>query len=475
MTPAPKIKKPINNGQRLVNRNMEESIFERSLKNIKDNKKQIQLENEKKNFRIRNRGPNNNHSIYISNDSKGNKQIYYKNSKEIESNRSKINNYKIQSNKNNIIKNKNREILRENEIKKFIPKYYTIDNDYHKKNSFQYINNSSSNEEEQINNSNKIIYSKINNFGIIHNNKLQKREDEYHYKKRIQKINEQENELERLKQEEIIPQRNINFKINKEEYLYQREDSPHDVDEHNQKRSKNYKNLQQDIYERYYDNQGNYLGKKKILPTKQIPIINSEQKEGDELEYHQEEFEEKEEQEEQEENESTTNNKDLVKGGEYNKNIFENKNEYFIQSQNLKVIGKYENDKKLQGSDNEEDKEGEEQQIEEGLEIEELERNNILNKYVKENVNDNSEENNSDKINNEEKEINKNKKDINRNNYEYINKKNKKNEEEIENKNEQIKQEEEEEEDNEKYLKEEENKENSLIRNELVNMGKNLE
>ena len=426
MTPAPKIKKPINNAQRLVNRNMEESIFERSLKNIKDNKKQIQLENEKKNFRIRNRGPNNNHSIYISNDSKGNKQIYYKNSKEIESNRSKINNYKIQINKNHIIKNKNREILRENEIKKFIPKYYTIDNDYHKKNSFQYINNSSSNEEEQINDSNKIIYSKINNFSIIHNNKLKKREDEYHNKKRIQKIYEQENELERLEQKEIIPQRNINFKINKEEYLYQREDSPHDVDEHNQKRSKNYKNLQQDIYERYYDNQGNYLGKKKIFLTKQIPIINLDQRGEHELAYHQEEEEEEEEQEEQEENESTpnyrtyqTNNKDLIKKEEYNKNIFENKNKYVIQSQNLKVIGKNENDKIMQSSDNEQDKEEDEQQIEEGLEIEGIEINN------------------------------------------------KKNEEEIENKNknEQIKEEEEEEEE-EKYLKEEENKENSLNENE---------
>ena len=82
MTPVPKIKKPINNAQRLVKRNMEDSIFERSLKNIKDNEKQIQFENEKKNFRIRNRG-NNNHSIYISNGSIGNKQIYYKNLREI--------------------------------------------------------------------------------------------------------------------------------------------------------------------------------------------------------------------------------------------------------------------------------------------------------------------------------------------------------------------------------------------------------
>ena len=81
-------------------------------------------------------------------------------------------------------------------------------------------------------------------------------------KKEIVQNNEElENEIEGTEQEGIMQQ--INTNINNVEDLYQKEEIPEDIDERIPTVNKNVKNIQTEINEKYYDNQGNYLGEKK--------------------------------------------------------------------------------------------------------------------------------------------------------------------------------------------------------------------
>ena len=420
-TPVPKINKPFLDIQRFVKVNEEESIFEKSLKNIRENKEVIQAENEVINFRIRNRGSKN-HRIYISNDSKRNRQGQYRTSTEILSNRSqgKYNNNHKNVNKN-IIKNNNLRIIQKgNEKDISYPKYYQVENHYNKKKNFQIINNKNNNNDnssednniqnnEEEEDSGLIIYSKENNFGIAHKNKLKRK-----------KYNNNERAYEK---EEKIKKRNIIS--NTKEYLYQREDSPHDKDEYYRKKKK-----------KYYDNHGYYLDEKNIMHKKQISSVIPKFRPEYEFVHNQQEEDEGEEFEEQEENENSNNNnygqylsnnknkinmekfnypKDKIQSYEYNNNNKfdeKNKNVFVIQSQNLHVYGQYENDKEKQededDEENDNDKEADEQHIEDVLDNyekeETVQKDENVNKNEEENKIDNDNEKNKISNNNEKEE-----------------------------------------------------------------------
>ena len=63
--------RPINDVRRLIRQNREYTAFERSLKNIRDNEEEIELENEERNNRVKIKtSGSNNHRLYISNNSK---------------------------------------------------------------------------------------------------------------------------------------------------------------------------------------------------------------------------------------------------------------------------------------------------------------------------------------------------------------------------------------------------------------------
>ena len=71
--------RPINDVQRLVRQNREYSAFERSLRNIRDNEEEIELENEERNNRVKIKtSGSNNHRLFISNNSKGRHGRKYK-------------------------------------------------------------------------------------------------------------------------------------------------------------------------------------------------------------------------------------------------------------------------------------------------------------------------------------------------------------------------------------------------------------
>ena len=108
--------------------------------------------------------------------------------------------------------------------------------------------------------------------------------------------------------------------MSKNNDLYNEEEIPHDKDEIPNK--KKMKNIETEINEKYYDNQGNYLGEKKIITTKQVPV--------DENNIPQDEENGEEEQEDVEEYESE------------NANNLDNNNEYIPYKSNNRKFKKRE-------------------------------------------------------------------------------------------------------------------------------------
>ena len=370
---VPKTMRPINYSKNFVKQNREYTAFERSLKNIRDNEEEIEIENEERNRRIRIKtNGSNNHRLYISKNSKGKPSRKYKTYTELQSDRPQEyvlqdiddddsqDEYYIPPNINrnkNIIKNDNFRFLPQEEGNRYQsnpPIYHPEEekNYYEEENmdNYQNVNTQTQNEEnveednydevEQIYVPNKLITAREDNFRIIQNNERNRRK-EFNQKQFIQNSqnsdeNEQmqDNEIERKEHlEEIIQPTNINTNI--EEDLYQREDSPKDCDDNIQEENKNLKNIQTKINEKYYDNQGNYLGEKKIITKKKVQA-NNQNNQREEGEYQ----DEQDEQEDDEENENEytpyqSNHKKFKKRGENNKNIIESKyHSYFGDSNN---------------------------------------------------------------------------------------------------------------------------------------------
>ena len=491
---VPKIMRPISDVQRLVRQNREYSAFERSLRNIRDNEEEIELDNEERNNRVRIKtSGSNNHRLFISDNNRGRPSRKYKTFTELQENRAEgyilqdvddnsdeFDIYQNIKNRNMVKYNNLRIIKNENKYRPPPPKYEPEENNYYEEENIEHIKNiqkinnrnkedelneenDNNDEEEQIYDSKQLINTKEDNFRIVHNSKMVKRREEFNEEENqdqndAHRQDIDENEIEG--QEEIIHQTNINT----EEDLYQRgEEIPQDNDEITPM-NKNIKNIQTEINEKYYDNQGNYLGEKKIITTKQVPVINKIQREElEEAEY----FEEQEEQEDNEnendnENEYTpyqSNNKKFKKRGEKNindknhkeskyhsyfgdsnNNVYyeikgsgdinkeeESKNEeeienrnykepivlvknvtFGIQSENLCVPAEdNDNEEKenIDEKDNNDEKEADEQQIDENAEIEEEDVQNHINKSIENNDND---KNNNSIVNEQQKIINQN-------------------------------------------------------------------
>ena len=230
----PKIMKPINDVQRLLKNKKEYSAFENSLRNIRNNEEEIELENKERNNRVRNKTTGiNNQSLYSSNNSNDRNRKYrtstekedyrtqgkryilqdidddnnedydiYQNQNYSNENMNRYNNYRVAQNI------KNERILNRRQP---IQQYYQDENDYYEeeqietnlnKNNNQNrnmnINNLNNEEEEmedeeeeeveQMYDSSQLIKSKESNFGIVNNN--------------FNILNKQENEEEKLEEKE---------------------------------------------------------------------------------------------------------------------------------------------------------------------------------------------------------------------------------------------------------------------------------
>ena len=496
---VPKIMRPINEVQRLVRQNKEYTAFERSLKNIRDNEEEIELDNEERNNRVKIKTSGyNNQGLYISGNNKSKSSRKYKTYTELQENRAdgyilqdvdNSDDYDMYPNNRdrnrNIAKNNNlRMIKNEKQYRPQpgkSPRYQPEENNYYEeeylennRNEQNYNNrnrngeeeiedediDNNNDEEEQLYDPKQIIKVKEDNFRIVRNNEINQEQNNIHTQE-VEGEGEEdieedkENQIEGQEQDEIIHNSKIN-NFNSEEDLYQRgEELPLDQDEGISPRKKNVKNIQTEINEKYYDNQGNYLGEKKIITTKQVPVMsNNEQREElEEGEYY-------EEQEEPEENENINNkeyavyksNKNFKKRGDknimnkeskyhsyfgdsnnnvyyeikgsgdinregskneeevqnrkYKEPIVQVKNVTFgIQSENLCVPGQdNDNEEKenLDEKENTEEKEADEQQIDENAEIEEEEEehNNINESKNNEELNNTNRNQNTDNDNN---------------------------------------------------------------------------
>ena len=325
----PKIMRPINEVQRLLRNKREYSAFERSLRNIRDNEEEIELENERRNNRVRIKTSGDNNIRFISNNN-GRPSREYKTFTQQQdyrtqgqgyilqdiddSNFEDYDSYQNQSNKNigispNVISQRNRMQQQYMQGKNYFEEQQlgNIQNINNLRNIQNYNEqevdeDDDNDEEEQIYDSNQLITAKEDNFGIVQNiNKgnINNREidDEEVEHAQIQ-MNEREMEEQRSTENNGI---------------YRREEVPEDRDENILPNGKNLKNIETEINEKYYDNQGNYLGEKKIITTEQVPRE----------EYLQQDDEYYEEQEEIEENENDneytpyqSSNKKFKKRGE---------------------------------------------------------------------------------------------------------------------------------------------------------------
>ena len=481
---VPKIMRPINEVQRLIRQNKEYTAFERSLKNIRDNEEEIELDNEVRNNRVNIKtSGSNNHRLFISDNNKGKPSRKYKTYTELQENRNDeyilqdidSDDYDMhQNNRNrNVIKNNNIRIIKnENRYRPQpakSPNYEVEGNNYYEEDNLENVrnlqnypdrnrnveeeyedNDNNNDEEQQMYGPKQLIKAKEDNFIIVQNSKINQEQNNIHAHVGEGEGEDIEEDKENIdtqgqEQEEIIQNSNMN-NINTEEDLYQKgEESPLDQDEIMSSGTKNVKNIQTEINEKYYDNQGNYLGEKKIITTKQVPITNNNIGQRDEIEEGEGEY--LEEQEELEENENINNkeyavfksskkfkkrgdrnyneskyhsyfgdsnnnvyyeikgpretDKEESKNGEevekrnYKEPIVQVKNVNFgIQSENLCVPAQ-DNDNEEKDNINEkesnEEKEADEQQIDENAEIEEEEEHNNINE---------SNEHNHDEFNN---------------------------------------------------------------------------
>ena len=372
---VPKIMKPINDVQRLVRNKREYSAFERSLRNIRDNEEEIELENEERNNKVRIKtSGSNNHRLFISNNSRDHPSKQYKTYTELQTDRPQgyiledidddynPEEYRIRQNNRKINRNNNNiRVVQRNNENKFQPippprvyrpeekNYYEDENIENfqkiKAQNNEEIEDEDNDEEDQMYDTNQLMAAKEGNLRIIH----KKSEEGFKQNPDIQNSDENDNDIEGEEHdEEIIQKTNTNINTNTEEDLYQNDDIPQDRDEPMPIGKKNVKNIQTEINEKYYDNQGNYLGEKKIITTKQVPINNENQMNkmnqinnnnyGDQQE--EGEYQEEEEQEEYENEDEYTpyqsNNKKFKKRGDINnKNAIESKyHSYFGDSNN---------------------------------------------------------------------------------------------------------------------------------------------
>ena len=453
---VPKIMRPINDVKRLVRQKRQYTVFERSLKNIRDNEEEIELENEERNNRVKIKtSGSNNHRIYISNNPKEGPSKYYKTHTEL-SNRSSghlddsIDRYDNYNNERNKSKDNNiRMIQRENlNVKKArspLPPLYNMEkaeknfskmNNIHTHNNEEFEDEDNNDEEEQMYDSNKLTAAKEDNFGIVNNNKNiinDRKSEDFHEENIIIKQNSEEhekmneNEIEGEEhEEELIRQTNTNL----DDDLYQKEELTQDRYESTQKGNKNVKNIQTEINEKYYDNQGNYLGEKKIITTKQIPVVDDNKKEDYINQQEDGEYLEEQEEQEQEENEKENTNKyipyesihkQFKKRGDKNKNVIESKyHSYFGDSNNnvyYEIKGISGDTNKEEQSKNEEESENKSykdsivqvKNVNFGIQSENLcvpgqDNNNDEKKINNEKEKNDVKENNDEKDNNDDKE-----------------------------------------------------------------------
>ena len=294
----PKVMKPINDVKRLLKLKREYSAFERNLKNIR-NEEEFELGNEERNNRVRlNSSEYNNQSFYISSNSNCHPLSHYKTFTEHQDYRKQrkrlyledIDNsniedydgsYQCQDNKN--INNFNNIRLIQSERNKIIDNRMIQsqnlqgENQYYKEsiiknNNQEEIEEDNNNkEEEKIYGSRQLFNSKEENFGITNNNINQK--ENYQINNEVilppeDLVQIYENQGVIMgNEEEIIHQNN-----NNEEGNYQMEEIPNYTNEEIQMSGKKIKNIETEINERYYDNEGNYLGGKKSITTQQVPI-----------------------------------------------------------------------------------------------------------------------------------------------------------------------------------------------------------
>ena len=307
----PKIMRPINDVQRLLKNKREYSAFERSLRNIRDNEEEIELENERRNNRVRIKTSGENNTRYISNNN-GRPSREYKTFTQQQdyraqgqgyilqdiddSNFEDYDMYQNQSNKNIVVSPN--EINQGNRLQKqYIQgkKFYEEE----QMGNVQNINNvrniqnyneqevdedDDNDEEEQMYDSSQLITAKEDNFGIVQNIKEKENINNH-------EIDEEEVEHAQIQMNEGEMEEQRSTENNE---MYRREEVPEDRDENILQNGKNLKNIETEINEKYYDNQGNYLGEKKIITTEQVPRE----------EYLQQDDEYYEEQEEIEENEN---------------------------------------------------------------------------------------------------------------------------------------------------------------------------
>ena len=307
----PKIMRPINDVQRLLKNKREYSAFERSLRNIRDNEEEIELENERRNNRVKIKTTGENNIRYISNNN-GRPSREYKTFTQQQdyraqgqgyilqdiddSNFEDYDTYQNQSNKNMVVSPN--EINQRNRVQK---QYIQGKNYYEEEQmgNIQNLNNlrniqnyneqevdedDDNDEEEQMYDSSQLITAKEDNFGIVQNVK-----DKGNINNHEMDDEEVEHAQIQMNEGEMEEQRSTE---NNE--IYRREEVPEDRDENILPNGKNLKNIETEINEKYYDNQGNYLGEKKIITTEQVPRE----------EYLQQDDEYYEEQEEIEENEN---------------------------------------------------------------------------------------------------------------------------------------------------------------------------
>ena len=214
------------------------TAFEKSLRNIRLNNEEIEMENEQRNnnrVQIKTSGANN-HRLYISNNSRSYPKKNYRTFTEMEAYRNQ--NYILQD-----IDDDDYDVYPNEKIVANNNRYNNLR--IVKNENEEEIEDDDSDDEEKIYDTNKLIRAKEDNFNIIQQNK-----------------NSVNNKIESKTSKE---ENNLGYQQN--------EDFPHDNDEElPRQKNKNMKNIETEINEKYYDNQGNYLGEKKIITTKQVPI-----------------------------------------------------------------------------------------------------------------------------------------------------------------------------------------------------------
>ena len=287
----PKYRQPYQyaGGKRYTTQENNFTSFQKSLRNIRLNNEEIEMENDARNshrVKIRTSGADN-HGLYISNSHQRFPRKSYRTYTEQNAYRNQ--DYVLQelededyeyADKNRF--NNNLRLIKNNKMEQNYQNEEEVEND-------------EDSDEEKMYDNNKLIKAQNDNFKIMRQNV------------NLNGANDDKKEIEE-----------------DEDYIINEDEMPHDS--RHPKNEKKVKNIETEINEKYYDNQGNYLGEKKIITTKQVPVDQKNiniQKEGLG----------EEEQEEIEEYESENYNED-------NNNNNNNNNEYIPYKSNNKKFQK---------------------------------------------------------------------------------------------------------------------------------------